>query len=81
MNGALSEITLVSMGNDLVVYNNKTEKLPAFVHGNGPVKLIMNRLGNYIGKVYSLAEGCKTCNEDKLTLDENVLHFIYQSLC
>ena len=72
LNGALNEISLVSYNNGLVLYNNRTQSLPVFVHGNGPTKMYMNRLGNYIGKAYSVKDGCKLCSEEKITLDEDV---------
>jgi hypothetical protein len=72
LNGALNEISLVTMGDELVVYNNKTETLPTFIHGNGPIKMYLNRLGNYIGKAYSIEEGCKICNDEKIKLVEDI---------
>ncbi len=72
LNGALGEIALMTFGDELVIYNNRTETLPSFVHGNGPVKMVLNRFGNYIGRAFTHTDGCKTCNEDKLKLDEDV---------
>jgi hypothetical protein len=34
--------------------------------------MILNRLGNYIGKAYTVSEGCLTCKEDKKLLSEDV---------
>ena len=67
------------MGDELVVYNNKTETLPTFIHGNGPIKMYLNRLGNYIGKAYSIEEGCKICNDEKIKLVEDVNNENYVS--
>ncbi len=33
------------------------------------IKLVLNRLGNYIGKAYLIKEGCVTCKEDTIVLD------------
>jgi hypothetical protein len=34
--------------------------------------MVLNRFGNYIGRAFTHTDGCKTCNEDKLKLDEDV---------
>uniref|UniRef100_A0A4W4DYC0 Procollagen-lysine,2-oxoglutarate 5-dioxygenase 1 n=1 Tax=Electrophorus electricus TaxID=8005 RepID=A0A4W4DYC0_ELEEL len=40
------------------------DTLPVIVHGNGPTKLQINYLGNYIPKVWTFETGCTVCNED-----------------
>uniref|UniRef100_A0AAR2J6W4 Procollagen-lysine,2-oxoglutarate 5-dioxygenase 1 n=1 Tax=Pygocentrus nattereri TaxID=42514 RepID=A0AAR2J6W4_PYGNA len=40
------------------------DTLPVIVHGNGPTKLQINYLGNYISNVWTFETGCTVCNED-----------------
>jgi hypothetical protein len=61
---------------NLVIFNNKTKSYPAFIHGNGPTKLILNRIGNYIGKAYDI-NGCKICHGDTIKLDEEKVNFYF----
>ncbi|CAI9571104.1 unnamed protein product [Staurois parvus] len=39
------------------------DTLPVLVHGNGPTKLLMNYLGNYIPRVWTFETGCVVCDE------------------
>uniref|UniRef100_A0A8C1UYI2 Procollagen-lysine,2-oxoglutarate 5-dioxygenase 1 n=1 Tax=Cyprinus carpio TaxID=7962 RepID=A0A8C1UYI2_CYPCA len=40
------------------------DTLPVIVHGNGPTKLQINYLGNYIPNLWMFETGCTICNED-----------------
>uniref|UniRef100_A0A668A6P1 Procollagen-lysine,2-oxoglutarate 5-dioxygenase 1 n=1 Tax=Myripristis murdjan TaxID=586833 RepID=A0A668A6P1_9TELE len=40
------------------------DTLPVIIHGNGPTKLQINYLGNYIPKVWTFETGCTVCHED-----------------
>ncbi|XP_072254194.1 procollagen-lysine,2-oxoglutarate 5-dioxygenase 1-like [Pyxicephalus adspersus] len=39
------------------------DTLPVLVHGNGPTKLLMNYMGNYIPRVWTFETGCVVCDE------------------
>uniref|UniRef100_A0A5S6R064 procollagen-lysine 5-dioxygenase n=1 Tax=Trichuris muris TaxID=70415 RepID=A0A5S6R064_TRIMR len=44
---------------------------PLVVHGNGPSKIHLNMLGNYLGNWWNPSVGCVACEEDALQLDED----------
>uniref|UniRef100_A0AAV2M1Z1 Procollagen-lysine,2-oxoglutarate 5-dioxygenase 1 n=1 Tax=Knipowitschia caucasica TaxID=637954 RepID=A0AAV2M1Z1_KNICA len=44
------------------------DTLPVLVHGNGPTKLQMNYLGNYIPNSWTFETGCTVCDQDLLPL-------------
>ena len=45
LNGAIDEIIKIEDENkNLVVFNNLTKTYPAFIHGNGPSKVSLNRV-------------------------------------
>ncbi|CDW52628.1 procollagen lysine,2 oxoglutarate 5 dioxygenase [Trichuris trichiura] len=44
---------------------------PLVVHGNGPSKIHLNKLGNYLGNWWNPSAGCVACQEDQLSLDED----------
>lgn len=50
------------------IENVATKQVPLIVHGNGPSKLTLNHLGNYLAKSWSSAAGCALCKEKKVTL-------------
>lgn len=46
------------------------DTLPVLVHGDGPTKLLMNYLGNYIPRVWTFETGCVVCDEGLRKLSE-----------
>jgi hypothetical protein len=73
LNGATDDIKFDlddDDNDDIIVFNNATKTKPGFIHGNGGSKGILNFLGNYIAKAWSVSDGCKICNEDKIVLSE-----------
>ncbi|KAE8293069.1 Procollagen-lysine,2-oxoglutarate 5-dioxygenase 1 [Larimichthys crocea] len=40
------------------------DTLPVMIHGNGPTKLQINYLGNYIPNTWTFETGCTVCHED-----------------
>jgi hypothetical protein len=94
LNGAMDEVKVATLNDNMVIFNSVTEQYPAFLHGNGPtkvkhrsyfifscfrlliirffaLKLILNQIGNYIGKAYD-SNGCKICSTDVIELSEAV---------
>ena len=45
-----------------VIYGTK----PSVFHGNGPSKIFLNYLGNYLGKAWTEEKGCGHCKDDLL---------------
>lgn len=50
------------------IENVATKQLPLILHGNGPSKLTLNHLGNYLAKAWSAKSGCMLCIEKRITL-------------
>ncbi|TRY64766.1 hypothetical protein DNTS_027664 [Danionella cerebrum] len=44
------------------------DSLPVVIHGNGPTKLQLNYLGNYVPTAWTYEHGCGHCDEDLLDL-------------
>ncbi|XP_050683668.1 procollagen-lysine,2-oxoglutarate 5-dioxygenase isoform X2 [Leptidea sinapis] len=73
LNGALSDVQLRVNVTWPVVDNVSTGTRPLVLHGNGPAKFALNRLGNYVAQAWSPTEGCTLCQEKKLHLEEEEL--------
>ncbi|PNJ85608.1 PLOD3 isoform 9, partial [Pongo abelii] len=68
LNGALDEVVLKFDRNRVRIRNVAYDTLPVVVHGNGPTKLQLNYLGNYVPKGWTPEGGCGFCNQDRRTL-------------
>lgn len=70
LNGALSDVQLRSNTTEDWPYieNVVTKERPLIVHANGPSKLTLNHLGNYLAKSWSVKDGCALCEEKKIEL-------------
>lgn len=79
LNGAFGEIELRFGSDDTSVHNTMYHTHPVIIHGNGPSKLHLNSLGNYIAKSWTLTQGCNTCKELPTTdiSDQDVLLAIF----
>lgn len=64
LHGALDEVVLKFEDGRVRVRNVLYDTLPVIVHGNGPTKLQMNYLCNYIPNAWTFESGCSVCNED-----------------
>ncbi|XP_062854583.1 procollagen-lysine,2-oxoglutarate 5-dioxygenase 1 [Trichomycterus rosablanca] len=64
LHGALDEVVLKFEDSRVRARNLIYNTLPVIVHGNGPTKLQINYLGNYIPKVWTFETGCAFCNDD-----------------
>ncbi|XP_060737830.1 procollagen-lysine,2-oxoglutarate 5-dioxygenase 1 isoform X2 [Tachysurus vachellii] len=62
--GALDEVVLKFENGRARARNVLYDTLPVIVHGNGPTKLQVNYLGNYIPRVWTFETGCTVCQED-----------------
>ncbi|CAK1588743.1 unnamed protein product [Parnassius mnemosyne] len=75
LNGALSDVQLRANSTEEWPYieNVATKQRPLIVHGNGPSKLTLNYLGNYLAKSWSMNEGCTLCAEKRIKLKDDNL--------
>uniref|UniRef100_A0A7N8WSP2 Procollagen-lysine,2-oxoglutarate 5-dioxygenase 1 n=1 Tax=Mastacembelus armatus TaxID=205130 RepID=A0A7N8WSP2_9TELE len=64
LHGALDEVVLKFEDSRVRARNVLYDTLPVIVHGNGPTKLQMNYLGNYIPNTWTFETGCTVCHED-----------------
>lgn len=71
LNGAFEDVELEFRDEDTVLKNKLYETFPAMAHGNGPSKVNINSLGNYLAKSWVKDKGCLACSETEL--DEVVL--------
>ncbi|XP_054991042.1 multifunctional procollagen lysine hydroxylase and glycosyltransferase LH3 isoform X2 [Sorex araneus] len=70
LNGALDEVVLKFDRNRVRIRNVAYDTLPVVVHGNGPTKLQLNYLGNYVPNGWTPEGGCGFCEQDRRPLPE-----------
>ncbi|XP_078281836.1 procollagen-lysine,2-oxoglutarate 5-dioxygenase 1 [Rhinoraja longicauda] len=70
LNGALDEVVLKFEEARVRARNLAYDTLPVIIHGNGPTKMQLNYLGNYIPKVWTFETGCTECEKDIISLPE-----------
>ncbi|CAH2103581.1 unnamed protein product [Euphydryas editha] len=82
LNGALSDVELVLNSTEEWPYikNTAFDERPVIVHGNGPSKLMLNQLSNYLAKAWSIKEGCAMCKEKRIELKEDALPVVMVSV-
>ncbi|XP_035499661.2 procollagen-lysine,2-oxoglutarate 5-dioxygenase 1 isoform X2 [Scophthalmus maximus] len=64
LHGALDEVVLKFEDARVRARNVLYDTLPVIVHGNGPTKLQINYLGNYIPNTWTFETGCTVCHDD-----------------
>ncbi|XP_023267265.1 procollagen-lysine,2-oxoglutarate 5-dioxygenase 1 isoform X1 [Seriola lalandi dorsalis] len=64
LHGALDEVVLKFEDGRVRARNVLYDTLPVIIHGNGPTKLQINYLGNYIPNTWTFESGCTVCQED-----------------
>ncbi|KAG7312983.1 hypothetical protein JYU34_000055 [Plutella xylostella] len=82
LNGVLSDIQLNTNTTEEwpFINNTVTKQRPLLVHGNGPAKLTLNQLGNYLAHSWSPTNGCELCKEKKLEIKEEDLPTVLLSV-
>lgn len=50
--------------------NTLYDTVPLVIHGNGPSKLVLNSLGNYLAKAWNPSEGCLNCWDNTIELSD-----------
>uniref|UniRef100_UPI00358E9F2B procollagen-lysine,2-oxoglutarate 5-dioxygenase 2-like n=1 Tax=Myxine glutinosa TaxID=7769 RepID=UPI00358E9F2B len=68
LNGAIDEVVLKFETGQVRARNTVYDTLPVVIHGNGPTKIQLNYLGNYIPNVWTFEGGCAICDNDTLDL-------------
>uniref|UniRef100_A0A1A8MM88 Procollagen-lysine,2-oxoglutarate 5-dioxygenase 1 n=2 Tax=Nothobranchius pienaari TaxID=704102 RepID=A0A1A8MM88_9TELE len=68
LHGALDEVVLKFENGRVRARNVQYDTLPVIIHGNGPTKLQINYLGNYIPNAWSFEDGCTMCHENLRSL-------------
>ncbi|XP_069111312.1 procollagen-lysine,2-oxoglutarate 5-dioxygenase 1-like [Argopecten irradians] len=68
LHGVLGNVDLKFVGPRSYLYNTKTGTTPIVIHGNGPIKPEFNRIANYLGDSWTQSVGCKSCQEDYISL-------------
>ncbi|KAM4738084.1 procollagen-lysine,2-oxoglutarate 5-dioxygenase 1 isoform 2-T2 [Anableps anableps] len=68
LHGALDEVVLKFEDGRVRARNVQYDTLPVVIHGNGPTKLQMNYLGNYIPNTWTFEAGCTVCHENLRSL-------------
>uniref|UniRef100_A0A8D1LWY3 Procollagen-lysine,2-oxoglutarate 5-dioxygenase 1 n=1 Tax=Sus scrofa TaxID=9823 RepID=A0A8D1LWY3_PIG len=63
LDGALDEVVLKFEMGQVRARNLAYDTLPVLIHGNGPTKLQLNYLGNYIPRFWTFETGCSVCDE------------------
>ncbi|RVE71226.1 hypothetical protein OJAV_G00072610 [Oryzias javanicus] len=64
LHGALDDVVLKFEDGRVRARNVLYDTLPVLIHGNGPTKLQINYLGNYIPNSWTFETGCTVCQED-----------------
>ncbi|XP_030842805.1 procollagen-lysine,2-oxoglutarate 5-dioxygenase 1 isoform X1 [Strongylocentrotus purpuratus] len=68
INGARADITLRFEGGNNLLHNTKYNTVPCVLHGNGPTKVYLNHLGNYLPNKWTFDGGCQNCDLDTFDL-------------
>ncbi|XP_072232231.1 multifunctional procollagen lysine hydroxylase and glycosyltransferase LH3 [Leuresthes tenuis] len=64
LNGAIDEVVLKFERAKVRVRNVAYDTLPVIIHGNGPTKLQLNYLANYVPTAWTYENGCGNCDLD-----------------
>uniref|UniRef100_W5N9S9 procollagen-lysine 5-dioxygenase n=1 Tax=Lepisosteus oculatus TaxID=7918 RepID=W5N9S9_LEPOC len=70
LNGAIEEVVLKFEKGRVRARNVAYDTLPVVIHGNGPTKLQLNYLGNYVPTAWTHEAGCGICDDDLLDLGD-----------
>uniref|UniRef100_A0A674BH06 procollagen-lysine 5-dioxygenase n=1 Tax=Salmo trutta TaxID=8032 RepID=A0A674BH06_SALTR len=70
LNGAIEEVVLKFEKARVRARNVAYDTLPVIIHGNGPTKLQLNYLGNYVPTAWTHETGCGICDDDLVYLND-----------
>uniref|UniRef100_A0A672ZI95 Procollagen-lysine,2-oxoglutarate 5-dioxygenase 1 n=1 Tax=Sphaeramia orbicularis TaxID=375764 RepID=A0A672ZI95_9TELE len=77
LHGALDEVVLKFEEGRVRARNVLYDTLPVVIHGNGPTKLQVNYLGNYIPNSWTFETGCTVCHEDLVNFNVRLMVGIF----
>uniref|UniRef100_A0A7N6BBF7 procollagen-lysine 5-dioxygenase n=1 Tax=Anabas testudineus TaxID=64144 RepID=A0A7N6BBF7_ANATE len=77
LNGAVDEVVLKFERSRVRVRNVAYDTLPVVIHGNGPTKLQLNYLGNYVPTAWTYENGCGICDDNLLYFKEVPMPLVY----
>lgn len=69
LNGAAGEVELIEDLNETYLSNSHFKTRPLIIHGNGPSKIHLNSIGNYVAKSWDKTNGCTSCLHNTIKLD------------
>lgn len=69
LNGAEDEVEIKFSDDKAWLVNKEYGTEPLVAHGNGPSKLFLNYLDNYLPDKWNFKDGCTACSEDRISLD------------
>lgn len=64
LNGQLADVSMKFEEEDVKIVNTVYQSTPVVIHGNGPSKVQLNSLGNYLAKSWTYDDGCLACHEN-----------------
>ncbi|CAH2272451.1 procollagen-lysine,2-oxoglutarate 5-dioxygenase 3 [Pelobates cultripes] len=70
LNGAIDEVVLKFESNKVRARNVAFDTMPVVIHGNGPTKLQLNYLANYVPNAWTNEGGCEICDDNLLDLSD-----------
>ncbi|XP_044134254.1 procollagen-lysine,2-oxoglutarate 5-dioxygenase 1 [Bufo gargarizans] len=70
LHGSEGDVVLKFENGRVRARNMVYDTLPVLINGNGPSKLLMNYMGNYIPRVWTFETGCVICEEGLRSLQE-----------
>lgn len=70
LNGAVDEVVLKFERARVRARNVAYDTLPVIIHGNGPTKLQLNYLANYVPTAWTYENGCGDCDDDLIYLED-----------
>ncbi|XP_034020441.1 multifunctional procollagen lysine hydroxylase and glycosyltransferase LH3 [Thalassophryne amazonica] len=70
LNGAVDEVVLKFERAKVRARNVAYDTLPVIIHGNGPTKLQLNYLSNYVPTAWTYEHGCGFCDDDLLLFSD-----------
>ncbi|XP_076320544.1 LOW QUALITY PROTEIN: procollagen lysyl hydroxylase [Tachypleus tridentatus] len=70
LNGAVGDVELRFSSKDSYLHNTAYGTNPIIIHGNGPSKVVLNSLGNYLARSWLPSEGCLACKKDTISLSK-----------
>ncbi|XP_076046285.1 procollagen lysyl hydroxylase [Oratosquilla oratoria] len=69
LNGLNADVSLNVEEKKTTLVNTVYQNTPVVIHGNGPSKILLNSLGNYLAKSWAYNAGCLACKENNIDME------------